>query len=87
MGIASYQCVMMLSRLIETTALGLLGLAVLIVGGGIVRGEMAAHPVRLSTSHAKLPRLLASEKPLARVEDVPRTASDGAAASTFAVPE
>jgi hypothetical protein len=53
MGIASEQCVMMLSRLIETIALVLLGVAILIVAGGVLRGEIAAHSVHLNTSHAR----------------------------------
>ena len=79
---------MMMSRLMQTLALGSLALAILVVAGGVLLGEIAAHPVRLRTSHAKLPQLLASESPLARVEDVEVTANDGVLLrGTFAVPE
>ena len=77
-----------MSRLMQTIALGSLGLALLIVAGGVLLGEIAAHPMRLRTSHAELPQLLASENPLARVEDIEVTASDGVPLrGTFAVPE
>lgn len=86
MGIAAYHYVMMMPRLVQTIASVLLGLAILILAGGVLLGEIAAHPMRLRTSHAKLPQLLASENPLARVEDVELTASDGALLrGTFAV--
>ena len=86
--IASYPYLMMMSRLMQTIALVLLGLAILLVAGGVLLGEIAAHPMRLRTSHAKLPELLRSGNPLARVEDVELTASDGVLLrGTFAVPE
>ena len=88
MGIASYQYAMMLSGRMQTIALVFLGLAILIVAGGVLLGEIAAHPLRLRTSHAKLPERLVSENPLVRVEDVELTASDGVLLEgTFAVPE
>jgi hypothetical protein len=65
-----------MSRLMQTIALVLLGLAILIVIGSVWLGAIAAPPMRLGTSHAKLFELLASENPLARVEDVELTASD-----------
>ena len=88
MGIASYQYVMMLSRRMQTIALVSLGLAILIVAGGVLLGEIAAHPMRIRTSHATLPERLACENPLARVEDVELIASDGVRLrGTFAAPE
>jgi len=54
----------------------LLGLAILIVAGGVA--EIAAHPMVFVRHTQKRPELLASENPPARVEDVELTASDGA---------
>jgi dipeptidyl aminopeptidase/acylaminoacyl peptidase len=76
------------SRLIRATAAVLLILAILIVAGGVLLGEIAAHPWRLRTSHDTLGRVLASEMPLSRLENAQLTANDGVILQgTFAEPE
>lgn len=75
-------------RLLRFSALGIVAVAAAVVVGGILLGEVAAHPMRLGGSITSLRQDLSAGVALAREEDVQISSGDGVVLrGTYAVPE